>query len=447
MVKKYKKSMFIIKRQIGDGKAILYNSLRGKESIRIVSKDSIVYKVISGKEDLNICSDYEIQWLISAGYLVRKEVDERAIRDAKKAHILENNYLNLTIHITKECNFRCVYCSNEFTEEVIMEEVQKNIIKFLKRNIYRYSGVCVSWFGGEPLLETEIINYLSAQIIEICKKAKKPYFADITTNGYMLEESVIEKLQRWKVREICVTIDGDEKTHNRTRKTRYNQGTYKKIIENLLLIKEKYKHIPLNIFIRINLTKDTIKNFSEYYEEFNRLFGSDSRFSLYLKLVRDWGGKEINVIRNQLVHETALKEVYKQYVHNKRELSILEDFEQLEFGGLSCNSMKKNSLVFFHNGDVSKCEKNEKFNVLGKLTQEGIEFDNEIFEMWNGIAYKMKEKCQNCPISTLCFGNGCPRDKIRGKNAECEMQFATVYNLLELYATLFLEKYPLKLNE
>lgn len=53
-------------------------------------------------------------------------------------------------------------------------EICDSIIKYIRQNISRYSAVHISWFGGEPLMGMDVIEHISTEVIEICKRAKSP---------------------------------------------------------------------------------------------------------------------------------------------------------------------------------------------------------------------------------------------------------------------------------
>lgn len=53
------------------------------------------------------------------------------------------------------------------------------------------------WFGGEPLLEMNLIQSVSERLMEICRKNRKIYSAQITTNGYTLTEEIFSKLLKF----------------------------------------------------------------------------------------------------------------------------------------------------------------------------------------------------------------------------------------------------------
>lgn len=93
-----------------------------------------------------------------------------------------------------------------------------------------YGAVCIcnrinygkkfNWYhSGEPLLAMDIIESMSVRIMEICKKAKRKYISDITTNGYLLSLDVFRKLLDLNVIEYQITIDGPKEIHDAKKAT------------------------------------------------------------------------------------------------------------------------------------------------------------------------------------------------------------------------------------
>lgn len=433
MTDKYKVSMFCLYKEVDDNFIVLYNSLKGIGGIKVISKSKHMLKLLDRGKEYCYQDDVDFKWLVDNGYMVKSDVDEKAIRDAMKAHWLEDNYLYLTIHLTQNCNFRCVYCANDFNNEVISQDTQENIVRFIKKNIHKYAGVYISWFGGEPLLEIDIIEAMSEKIMAVCRKMRKCYYADITTNGFLLNAQVVKKLSRSCVREICVTLDGTKHNHDTMRRLADGTGTYDKIFSNLVNIKKS--QLSVKVVIRVNLTKENINDFAKYYEEYNAAFGGDSRFTIYVKVVKDWGGKSIEEIKDSLISDVNLLKVYKSYIECEKEIQLSGVFEQLEFGGMNCAAMKRNFISIYTDGSIGKCERKEKCNILGNI--KNIELNSLLLEEWNGISYRVSNNCDNCEISTLCFGGVCPRDRFLNRNNECVENNSYIYGLLELYAMLW----------
>ena len=80
--------------------------------------------------------------------------------------------LRLIIMPTEQCNFRCQYCYESFKFGKMSLEMQDAIINFVRKNIYKYTEVHLDWYGGEPLLAFDVIQYISENVLKICKCAK-----------------------------------------------------------------------------------------------------------------------------------------------------------------------------------------------------------------------------------------------------------------------------------
>ena len=214
--KMYKKSKYTSYRFSNkDQSLLIYNSIVGTSSLICIEKGNQVYQelesgVINEKGQwFNILKD--------KGIIVEKETDESDIIKDKMCDEIYEKVLRLTIMPTEDCNFRCKYCYEEHKKGRMSKELQQAIVKYVRKNIFNFSRVEVSWFGGEPLEEIEIIENLSSQIINICKKAKREYRAGITTNGYDLDYHNFCRLLRCKIYDYQITIDGIKKVHDELR--------------------------------------------------------------------------------------------------------------------------------------------------------------------------------------------------------------------------------------
>lgn len=110
------------------------------------------------------------------------------------------------------------------------KEKQDAIILFLRKNIKNYTAISLDWFGGEPLLAMDAIEYISKHALEICRIAKKPLISSMTTNGYFLDCATFEKLSAYNLIDIKITIDGLKQTHDMQRVLKDGSPTFDKII-------------------------------------------------------------------------------------------------------------------------------------------------------------------------------------------------------------------------
>lgn len=177
--------------------------------------------------------------------------DERASIDAMgRAACAMPHAVGLTICPTMGCNFDCPYCFEDHTVGKMTAEVQDDVVALAGRMLdaSRAKSLSVTWFGGEPLLASEIIESLSARLMALCDEHDAKFSASIITNGYLLTQEIVDMLAAAKVRSAQITIDGLGATHDATRHLAGGGATFERITANLRDVK-----IPFKVNIRHNV--------------------------------------------------------------------------------------------------------------------------------------------------------------------------------------------------
>lgn len=98
--------------------------------------------------------------------------------------------LLVTLFVTKQCNFRCVYCYEKFTDECLNKEQYKTILSFISSKLsdFKYKKIRVNLFGGEPMLEYDNIIYFLEELNSLLKTRQDVSLSvGMTTNGYLLD--------------------------------------------------------------------------------------------------------------------------------------------------------------------------------------------------------------------------------------------------------------------
>ena len=402
----YKPSMFnrVVEK---DGNMILYNSMTGSYGIKRVAKNNQekVRSWLNGSEYL--AEDDAFRKLVEYGFMVPIDCDEKLTRKYIQTKCVTDTTLNLVVHLTQDCNFRCVYCYRDFSPVSLSVDTQYGIVNFIRKNINKYKAVIISWFGGEPLMEIDIIEDLSKEIISICRSAGKPYLGIITTNGYLLTPKNVDVLRNAKVNDICVTIDGLQETHDKQRVLKNQGQTFNKIVNNLLYIKNNVKSPTLNITIRSNITLAHNEVLEKYYDYFNNLFGDDRRFSLFIRPVADYGGERVKDITNMI---DDMSEVYNYLSKIEKKLKFKMNYEDLNVGGSTCNSKLYNKFTIGCDGSVHKCDES-LLTPIGQLYRDGnMEVKLDCCSKW--LCGERSNECDNCFFSLCCFMEGCPRMRV-----------------------------------
>ena len=217
--------------------------------------------------------------MLQAEYVVEDNINELdLIKLISLSSRFLNKSLNLTIAVTLDCNMNCPYCYEDKSNLSMTEEIQDSLCDFIEN--YLKTNNCtalnITWYGGEPLLEKDLIYRLSERFIEITKKLKVGYGASIVTNGFMLDSDCAEHLKnKCNVNNAQLTIDGPSEIHNNRRILINGNGSFETIINNI----ENCKSF-LNISVRINVDKDnidSIENLIDYFTDVKN-WGVNPRF-------------------------------------------------------------------------------------------------------------------------------------------------------------------------
>lgn len=140
----------------------------------------------------------------------------------------------LCLHIAHDCNMCCRYCfagEGEYSGDrsLMSFEVGKRALDFLIEQSGSRKNLEVDFFGGEPLLNFDVVKQLVAYARSIEKEKGKNFRFTLTTNGVLLNDEVME----WANKEcynVVLSLDGRKETNDRMRRTRNDKGTYDLIL-------------------------------------------------------------------------------------------------------------------------------------------------------------------------------------------------------------------------
>ena len=440
----YKPSMFNYICNLNDGEQMLFNSYRGvSNSRRITEEKSEKINYFLGTKEVKASSDSDFLKLCELGFLVPIDTDEKSMRQVLYWNIISDNVLRLVVHTTKACNFRCRYCSLDFDDIPMGEDIQIGIVNFVKKNINKYRGVEISWFGGEPLMEPDIIDNISKQVIEICEKAHKPYWGSMNTNGFYLTPEIVNMLIKNKVLNLVVTIDGVKEEHDKVRVQIDGAPTFDIIINNLLYIKKAVKTRALSVSIRTNLTVSMTNHLDEYYNFFNDRFGDDSRFSLFMRIAGDWGGERVKTMSTNLLDITkknTFDEMFEKMSAlvkdtKKSKLYFPMNFTDINVGGSTCRARYMHKYTIAVDGNVTKCDDDDRMFSIGTLNKDGIMQINENNNAAWLTAFPNISACDDCFFSCVCMMGTCPKSTLFKFRSHCPK--LELDGLLKLYCATF----------
>ena len=140
----------------------------------------------------------------------------------------------LCMHIAHTCNLNCEYCfasqGKYHGDRAVMSfEVGKRALDFLIENSGSRRNLEVDFFGGEPLMNFDVVKQLVAYARSIEKQHNKNFRFTLTTNGMLINDDVIEFANR-ECSNVVLSLDGRKEIHDRYRVDYAGNGSWEKIV-------------------------------------------------------------------------------------------------------------------------------------------------------------------------------------------------------------------------
>ena len=159
-------------------------------------------------------------------------------KDEIKTYPMKSNEIKaLCIHICHDCNFRCRYCFADegaycSTRESMSFETAKAAVDFLIANSGKRKVLEMDFFGGEPLMNFDVLKQTVYYAKEAGAKAGKKFLFTTTTNALLLSDEVIEFFNA-EMENVVLSLDGRKEVHDAIRKSINGKGTFDLIIDKI----------------------------------------------------------------------------------------------------------------------------------------------------------------------------------------------------------------------
>ncbi|HAB60678.1 MAG TPA: thioether cross-link-forming SCIFF peptide maturase [Lachnospiraceae bacterium] len=361
----------------------------------------------------------EIEELKKQGALFSEDIYKEYITDFKKRQTVVKA---LCLHIAHDCNLACKYCFAEEGEykghrELMSYEVGKKALDFLIENSGSRRNLEVDFFGGEPLMNWQVVKDLVAYGREQEKIHNKNFRFTLTTNGVLLNDDIMEFANK-EMANIVLSIDGRKDVHDYMRPSRNGKGSYDLIVPKFEKVAESRNQT--NYYVRGTFTRNNLD------------------FSEDVLHLADLGFKQISVEpvvslpeEPYAIREEDLPKIYEEYdklakemIKRKKEGKGFNFFHfMIDLTGGPCVAKRLSGcgsgteyLAVTPWGDLYPCHQfvGEDEFLLGNVF-EGIKNTTccDEFKLCNVYA---KDKCRDCFARFYCSG-GCAANsyKFHGK--------------------------------
>lgn len=399
------------------GKQTINNSLKYRPLLYLiqqpVDEGMLIYNVMTKCMILlsqNELEHYnEIEFLKENWFFVPEFNDDKknCLQLRNLANILynTNNAINhYCIFTTTDCNARCFYCYEQGTPRISMNlSTADKIVNFIIKN-HKSEAVKIRWFGGEPLYNLKVIDYITAKL----KDNRIKFSSSMVSNGYLFDSSVLEKaISNWNLKVVQITLDGTEKKYNKSKHFIYkNINAFEVVVNNI----KKISEAGIVVQIRLNIDKYNISDMHNLVDYLCELFSGNNYIKIYTAKLFE-NVEHGAVIRTDEERKLLFKqaEILEEKIA-KFGLSFC-DFniaDTITFN--SCMADNKASLIVLPSGKLGKCEHFQTQDFCGDLDR-GIIYVENCEKFTQEIPHS--DKCDSCAFFPDCIRLvHCYKDKI-----------------------------------
>lgn len=374
------------------------------------SKEEIISKLRVDYDEAEIAEAYsEIASLKDQELLFTEDIYKQYLKDFKNRKTVVKA---LCLHIAHDCNLACKYCFAEEGEyhgrrALMSLEVGKKAIDFLIENSGNRRNLEVDFFGGEPLMNWEVVK----EIVRYGRSKEELYNKNfrftLTTNGVLLNDEVMDFVNK-EMANVVLSLDGRKEVNDAMRPFRNGKGSYDLIVPKFQKLAESRNQT--NYYVRGTFTHDNL-DFSNDVIHFADLgFKQMSIEPVVGDDSEKYAIKEEDLPKVMEEYDKLAKEYIKRHKEGNG-FNFFHFMIDLEQGPcvakrLSGCGSGTEYLAVTPWGDLYPCHQfvgQEEFllgNVNDGITRQDI---CDEFKLCNVYA---KDKCQNCFARYYCSG-GC----------------------------------------
>jgi len=368
-----------------------------------------LYKVAKENdfEELNLHSPEFYTLLKEKDFFITDDIDE-VDRVRQMSKLIDNDDTKYKLHInpTMNCNFKCWYCYETHIKDSKMDQLTisntEDFVKQIFENKKSLKEFSLSWFGGEPLLYFhKVVVPILKSTYEISELHSVSFNSAITTNGLLIDQSVIDQCLRYNLSFFQITLDGNREKHDKVRFISEGRGSYDKIVENIFkLAKNK-----ITVNIRVNISVETLSGVSEIVNDFEEMTPEDRQW-IHFDLHKVW---QVEKDIEQEIND------FRWFFRSKG-FTVSSGSHDTVMN--SCYGDHRNHATINYNGEVFKCTARDftTGNSEGILKSGGFIEWNEKLEKRLDSKFKNRP-CLECPILPLC-GGGCTQQAIEHENVD-----------------------------
>lgn len=385
----------------------------------------------------------EINTLEDNGLLYSEDIDINGFK------YNEDNVIKaMCLHVAHDCNLKCRYCfasqGNFKGERTLMSlDVGKKSLEFLAQNSGNRKNLEVDFFGGEPLMNFEVVKQLVKYGREIEKEYNKHFRFTITTNAVLLDDEKIDFINE-HMDNVVLSIDGRKKINDYMRSTVSGEGSYDIILPKIKKMVEKRGN--KDYYIRGTFTNKNLDFSKDVRDFYDNGFKKTSIEPVVTPEEMDYAIREEHLEDILSEYENFSKE-YIDIKEKDKDFLFFHFMIDLNQGpciikrAVGCGAGSE-YIAVTPEGEIYPCHQfvGEKEFSLGDLWT-GVE-NTELRDKFKKANVYSKEDCRNCWARFYCSG-GCHANAYYANNdlnkpykLGCEMEKKRIECAISIIAAL-----------
>lgn len=235
---------------------------------------------------------------------------------------------SLCLNVAHDCNMRCEYCFADKggfggAHKLMPFEVGRSAIDFMLENSDDREILEVDFFGGEPLMNLDVVKQIVEYARGIEKEHGKHFNFTITTNGLLLNDDTIDYINR-EMSNVVLSLDGRKEVNDGVRFLKNGEGSYDAVFYNIKKLAAKREELGLDYYVRGTFTNKNL-DFAKDVFELHKL-----------------GFKHISI-------EPVVADPKEAYAISQKDIpKIFEEYEELAEKVLRYNKRNGEEFDFFH---------------------------------------------------------------------------------------------------
>lgn len=342
--------------------------------------------------------------------------------------MLSQGCTQLILEVTEACNLRCRYCIygeetknfRSFGTKAMSFETARKAIDYFIKNANGQEELTLSFYGGEPLLQYDLINKSSCYFMEnFPGKAK----FSMTSNLTLLNKEMAEFFAEHEFMITC-SLDGDEEIHNTNRPFADGKGSFSKTVEGLLMLAEAYgknagELLAVNTVMDNPVDENKYQRLNDFFQKYDFLkenhirttYASRDSVSENTKI-----SSNIEIIKNANLQNTSITEWEYTKMKNNENVKLknmldisLSDIHKRRISNIPFKDSGLNAccvpgtrrIYVTVDGNFSTCERIGKCPYIGNV-EEGLDKDAVKKYYVEDYIEKSKNNCSNCWAFQMC---------------------------------------------